>query len=71
MAKDIPPPNQMRIIEMDGYIHCWHQCGPGASYASLSKDLSQAEIDAAIHRLLVHVRDCTGIEFVLKGEAGG
>lgn len=71
MAKDIPSPTDIRIIEMDGYIHCWHQCGPGSTYASLSKDLSQKEINLAITRFLKHVRECTGIHFPMAGDTDG
>lgn len=71
MAKDIPPPNKMFILEMGDYLHCWHQCGPGATYACLSKDKSQEEIGKAVDLLMNHMAKCTGPRFLGAGDTGG
>lgn len=71
MAKDIPPPGKIFIVEMDDYLHCWHQCGPGATYACLSKDKSQEEIGTAVAALMNHMTKCTGSRFHMGSDTDG
>lgn len=63
--------NRIGILEMPDYLHCWHDCGPGRSYATLSKDLSTPETTDAVRRILEHFRECTGLQFPLVGDTDG